>query len=313
MIRFNCLKTLTLLGLLTVSGHAQDITNLIGYWPANEGNGELVANVVNADTNGKMNDATWSADAEGHTGSAGDYAFRVTGDAGGGSHVEVPQTNAVFEEATILAWIKGKPTGDWTGIVYARSEQAIGIDFSGGSGNLTYTWNDNSGDTWGFESELAIPEDAWTMVAISITPDASTLYVGTTGDGEELKSAVNDIPHLTQTNDQGPFLFGVDACCGDTRNFEGLMDDIAIWDVALTEEQIRSVWSGVATPLDVFDNSDPGAVVTSAQDFGRLAFLPGTQTLSLPVRNSGMTKPLSFSASVSVGMDHFTIVYCRAS
>lgn len=281
------------------SGWGQDITNLIGYWPANEGSGDIVANAVNPDTNGTMMNATWSADGEGHTGSGGDYAFEVAGSAD--SHVEVPQTEVEFNEITISAWIKGIPAGDWTGIVYARSGQPIGLDFSGGSGNLTYTWNDNSGETWGYESDLNVPEDEWTFVAMSLKADGNTLYVGTTGEGGELKSATNEIEHIPQTNDQGPFLFGVDACCGDGRNFDGLMDDIAIWDVALTPEKIESLWTGVATPLDVFDNSDPGVVVNAKQDFGPLPFVAGTQELRIPIRNSGNAEDLTVSASITEG------------
>ena len=285
---------------------SQDITNLIGYWPANEGTGDIVANAVNPDTNGKMNNATWSADSEGHTGLAGDYAFEVTGEAGGESNVEVPQTEAVFNEITITAWIKGVPAGDWTGIVYARSAQAIGLDFSGGSGNLTYTWNDNSGETWGFMSELNIPEDEWTFVAMSLTAEANTLYVGTTGDGAALNSAVNEIEHIPQTNDQGPFLFGVDLCCGNGRNFDGLMDDIAIFDVALSEEEIEGLWNGASTPLDVFDNSDPGVVVSANRDFGRLPFVADAQELTIPVRNSGNAQDLTLSAKITAG-DNFSL------
>ena len=259
------------LGVGIGSVWGQDITNLIGYWPANEGSGDIVANTVNPDTNGTLMNATWSADGEGHTSSVGDYAFDVTGEVT--SHVEVPQTDIEFNEITITAWIKGVPAGEWTGIVYARSAQAIGLDFSGGSGNLTYTWNDNSGDTWGFESDLNVPEDEWTFVAMSLKADGNTLYVGTTGEGGELKSATNEIEHIPQTNDQGPFLFGVDQCCGDGRNFDGLMDDIAIWDVALSGEAIEGLWNGSSTPLDVFDNSDPGVVITAKQDFGRLPFV----------------------------------------
>ncbi len=287
--------------------HAQDITNLIGYWPANEGSGDVVANAVNPATNGTLNNGSWSADGEGHTGTAGDYAFELTGAAGGGSNVEVPQTDAVFDEITISAWLKGRQAGDWCGIVYSRSAQAIGLDFSGGTGTLTYTWNNNSSDTWGFVSDLAIPEDEWTFVAMSLKADGNTLYVGTTGDGADLKWAVNEIEHIQQTNDQAPFLFGVDLCCGNGRNFDGLMDDIAIWDVALTEEEIRSLWDGSSTPLDVFDNSDPGVVISNPQDFGRLPFVAGEQELTFEVRNSGMTNMLTLEMAVTDGGDYFTL------
>ena len=292
------------LGVGIGSVWGQDITNLIGYWPANEGSGDIVANTVNPDTNGTLMNATWSADGEGHTSSVGDYAFDVTGEVT--SHVEVPQTDVEFNEITITAWIKGVPAGEWTGIVYARSAQAIGLDFSGGSGNLTYTWNDNSGDTWGFKSDLNVPEDEWTFVAMSLKADGNTLYVGTTGEGGELKSATNEIEHIPQTNDQGPFLFGVDQCCGDGRNFDGLMDDIAIWDVALSEEAIEGLWNGSSTPLDVFDNSDPGVVITAKQDFGRLPFVGNAQELRFPVRNSGNSQALTLSATITEG-ENFSI------
>ncbi|MFT4637054.1 MAG: hypothetical protein ACI8T1_000362 [Verrucomicrobiales bacterium] len=283
---------------------AQDITNLIGYWPANEGRGDIVANAVNPDTNGTLMNAAWSADGEGHTGSGGDYAFEVTGDVA--SHVEVPQTDVEFEEITITAWIKGVPAGEWTGIVYARSAQPIGLDFNGGTGNITYTWNDNSGDTWGFQSDLHVPEDEWTFVAMSLKADGNTLYVGTTGDGGALNSVTNEIEHIPQTNDQAPFLFGVDQCCGDGRNFDGLMDDIAIWDVALSAEEIEGLWNGASTPLDVFDNSDPGVVITAKQDFGRLPFVATAQELRFPVRNSGSSQELTLTAMITEG-ENFSI------
>lgn len=286
---------------------AQDITNLVGYWPANEGSGTVVANEVNPDTNGTLNNGSWSADGEGHTGLAGDYAFELTGEAEGGSHVEVPETNVEFEEITITAWLKGKQAGDWCGIVYSRSAQAIGLDFSAGSGTLTYTWNNNSSETWGFVSDLAIPEDEWTFVAMSLTAEGNTLYVGTTGDDGALNSATNDIEHVPQSHDQAPFLFGVDLCCGNGRNFDGLMDDIAIWDVALTEEDIRRLWDGSATPPTIFDNSDPGLVVSSPQNFGRLPFVADAQELRFPVRNSGASQTLTLNMTITEGSEHFSL------
>ena len=136
---------------------------------------------------------------------------------------------------------------------------------------------------------------------MSLTAEANTLYVGTTGEGGALESAINEIEHIPQTNDQGPFLFGVDLCCGNGRNFDGLMDDIAIWDVALSAEEIEGLWNGASTPLDVFDNSDPGAVITPKQDFGRLPFVANPQELRFPVRNSGTSQDLTLRATITEG------------
>ncbi len=285
--------------------NAQDITNLIGYWPANEGDGEVVANVVDSDSNGTLMNGAWSDDGGGHTGLAGDYAFEIMGESS--SHVEVPTTDVEFNEITITAWIKGVPAGAWTGIVYSRSAQAIGLDFHNATGNLTYTWNNNSGDTWGFDSGLTVPEDEWTFVGMALRADSNTFFLGTTGPDGTFSMAVNELDHVPQTHDQAPFLFGVDLCCGNGRNFDGFMDDVAIWDVALTEEQMRLLWTGQATPLDVFDNSDPGLVVSGSVDFGRLPFVAGAQELSFPIRNSGASEVLTIEAALTTGGEHFTL------
>ncbi len=222
--------------------------HLIGYWPADDAAGTVVANVLNESLNGTLNEGTWTASGEGHTGEAGDYAFDLTGADGGGSNVEVPPTGVVFEEITITGWVKGVHTGDWSGLIQARGGTPIGIGFRGGTGELTYTWNDNSGETWDFQSGLAIPQDEWAFVALSITPEAATLYVGANG---ELNSAVNDIPHLTQDPGETPWHFGKDNCCGTARNFDGQMDDISIWDVALTEDELQLLFGGSRSPLQI--------------------------------------------------------------
>ncbi|MDE0827372.1 MAG: hypothetical protein OSA48_11290, partial [Akkermansiaceae bacterium] len=219
----------------------------IGYWPADEGTGTTVAN-AQGDTNldGTLMDGSWGA---GHTGNPGDFAFELTGVSS--SRVAVPPTGENFSRFTITGWIKGVQTGDWTGIFQARvgGGQPIGLGFRAGTGELTYTWNNNNGNTYNFVSGLAIPRDEWAFVAITIQPDQATLWVGTTGEGAALNSATNAIPHLTQDNSLNTWNFGIDACCGTARNFDGLMDDIAIWNDTLRPEQIESLWDGSCNPL----------------------------------------------------------------
>jgi len=159
----------------------------------------------------------------------------------------VPATGKTFEQITITGWVNGAHTGDWSGLIQARGgeapDQPIGIGFSGGSGNLGYTWNDNSNSSWGFESGLAIPQNEWAFIALSLTENEATLYVGS---GGELNSAVNAIPQLNMNTS---WFFGKDNCCGDARNFDGLMDDISIWDVALSESDLLELFNGAETPL----------------------------------------------------------------
>lgn len=233
--------------LLTTSAHAE----LLGYW-SGDTNGGAGSTINNDQGNAALNGAlvpgaAWTANAGGHTGLAGDYAVDLPGlDA---DHVTVPGTGVTFSEITITGWINGQQTGGWTGLIQSRDDdQPIGIGYRGTSGQLTYTWNNNSDATYNFNSGLDIPTDGWAFVALTVTPSQARLYVGTTGAGASLSSATNTIAHMAQGNPTD-WRFGEDNCCGTARNLAGLIDDVAIWDHALSDEEIASLWDGSQTPL----------------------------------------------------------------
>ncbi len=230
--------------------------DLLGYWSANSPNDNFIIpnDQGNADLDGELfGNAAYTADMSGVTGLAGDYALEfggVTEDFG-----VLPASEGVtYEEITITAWVKGNPTGDWTGLIQARpTEPAIGIGFNAGTGNLTYTWNNNNAETYNFggtQPQLNVPVDEWTFVAISLVPDAATLYVGPKGGA--LESGTNEIPHLAQLPAED-WRIGKDNCCGTERNWNGLMDDIAIWNHRLTAGELAQLHDGSKLPTDFLE------------------------------------------------------------
>lgn len=224
---------------------------LVGYWNLDEGAGDQAADYQNAALTGTVMEGEWVA---GHTGVDGDQAVALSGVDGGTSIVEVPALNQTFTEITITGWVNGVPTGNWSGIIQSRDgTQPIGLGYRADSGELTYTWNDNNANTYNFVSGLAIPENEWTFVALRVTPDAGTLYVGAAG---QLNSAVNAIPHAEQMNPT-VWHFGKDNCCDTTRNFQGAIDDVAIFSQALTDDQIQAIFDGTS-PTDVFSTGGGG-------------------------------------------------------
>ena len=207
----------------------------------------LVNDTGNADLDGELVEATYSSDGMGHTGTPGDYAVSFEGL--NEDYVVTPATEETFDEITITAWVNGIQTGDWAGLVVSRDgAQPIGLDYHAFDGTLSYIWNDNSGETWGFISDMVVPEDEWTFVALTVTEDAATLYSGVKGD--ELDSAVNEIDHFSQDN-LTEWRWAEDDCCGEGRNFAGLMDDVSIWNEALSEEQLAMLHAGTSTPLSL--------------------------------------------------------------
>jgi hypothetical protein len=275
-----------LIALVAVSVTTTVRADLIGYWSADTtgGTGTALPNDQGNDLlDGELvGGAEYSASGSGHTGSAGDYAIDFPGE--DADYAVIPATEEALEEFTITAWVNGVQMGDWAGIVISRAVgQPIGIDYHAFDGQLTYIWNDDSAQTWGFVSGLVIPEEEWTFVALTIHPDAATLYVGP--KGSELESAANEIPHVEQINFH-EWRLAEDDCCGPGRNFGGLIDDVSMWNQTLSEDDLAKLHSGAATPLTLFSDGPTGDfnndAVLDAADIDLLAteVRAGTNTLS---------------------------------
>lgn len=280
------------LALTTAIGLSSDVrAELLGYWSANSPNDnfEVQNDFGNPDYVALFDgDAGFSGDTTGVTGQAGDYAMEFFGTDEDFAQVDIP--GITYQEITIAGWLKGAQTGPWSGIFQTRDAPGppVGIGYHNDTGRLSYTWNDNNGNSWDFPANspdgdnLIIPEDEWTFVALSLTPDSATLFSGP--QGGELLSATNAIPQLEQTPAGTGWRFGEDNCCGAERNFIGLMDDFALWDHALLPEELAQIHAQTAVPTDFPDASnrppseigDAGAVAMSLLNVTRenLVFEP---------------------------------------
>lgn len=292
---------ITLFGLQVPSVHA----DLLGYWSGNltEGQGTEIPNDQgNSDLDGELFDAEYTADTGGHSGQAGDFAISFEG--ADEDYVVIPPTEETFEEITITAWVNGLQTGAWAGLFVSRDgAQPIGLDFHDFDGTLTYIWNDNSAESWGFISDVEVPEDEWTFVALTINEDEATLYAGPK-DGN-LDFAVNEILHFEQDNFT-EWRWAEDDCCGGGRNFSGLMDDVSLWNEALSEDDIAALHSGAANPLTLrggaeIDGDFDGSGSLDVGDINLLSaeIIAGTNTASFDVNNDAAVDETDLVAWVS--------------
>jgi len=96
-------------------------------------------------------------------------------------------------------------------------------------------WNNNSDQTWGWRQGPVIPKNEWAMIAITIDKDKAVSYVYT--DKNKLQSNVNKIPHEKQTIADN-LKIGRDECCGDNRHVMGIIDEVMIFNRALSENEI---------------------------------------------------------------------------
>lgn len=106
------------------------------------------------------------------------------------------------------------------------------------SGKLNLIWTDNSGNLpLNFESPYTIPINEWHHVAVTYDGTDVILYV----DGIEVNSSTFNT-YATQTQ---PFLLGAiydsSATTTPAFNFDGYIDEVKVWDIALAVDQIREM------------------------------------------------------------------------
>ena len=151
--------------------------------------------------------------------------------------VAIPAFNLNTTNFTITGWIK--PNGaqtSWAGIVFCRSGTTTsGLNY-GTTNELRYTWNNTSG-SYNWNSHLVPPTNAWTFMALVITPTNAVMYMATNGT---LQSATNAVANAAQTF-AGTTYLGQDPAGG--RWFNGGLDEIAIYNKTLTGSQISQILS----------------------------------------------------------------------
>jgi hypothetical protein len=138
---------------------------------------------------------------------------------------------------TITCWIKPNgPQISSAGLVMCRMPAWVGGFNYGDSsaGDLRYTWDGNQ-YTW--SSGLVPVDGQWNFVALVIEPGQATIYLDG-HDGLGLRSAVHVSGHTAKPFDGTTYL-GQDPGYG--RWFKGTMDEVAIYNRALSPTEIQNL------------------------------------------------------------------------
>ena len=156
------------------------------------------------------------------------FALKLEGNSA--DYAGIPALNLYSNTVTFTAWIKRDgEQNPWAGLVFSRSGNTVGGLNLGENNELRYHWNESQ---WWWNSGLTVPNQEWTYVALVVEPDKATLYL----NGE---AAVNNVAHTAEEFD-GALRLGADAHSGP-RRFKGLMDEVCIWNRALSQEEIRAL------------------------------------------------------------------------
>ncbi|MHC4531026.1 MAG: LamG domain-containing protein [Planctomycetota bacterium] len=227
-----------------------------------------------------MKNPDWVSPGAGHP-DACDPNYALDFD-GINDYVDIPDFNSVgggftTDTLTITAWIKRNGNqDDFAGIMYSTRHGAgwddsvciaglsVGADADWANwtqNKLLYHWDGDVGWWLGQKLDFTVPDDVWTFCAVSVEPTQATLYM--MPDGAPMISEILYETHIETTFDQR-WTIGMDERDFDgDRNFKGLIDDVRIYDYALSAEQICYVAEGaggsyyqpVSTLADI-DDSD---------------------------------------------------------
>ena len=168
------------------------------------------------------------------TGADGYISFDGTND-----YAAITITGGSFStaEATFITWIRRNGSNNsYTGLLFNRggspSTQPTGMNFYSDVHKLGYHWNDSS-STWTFSGGPFIPDQTWTMAAVSVSSSAANLYAcnsnGIAVGTKTLSHSSASFSFLDIGRDQ----------FGSSRHFKGDISIVQMYKKALTAAEIK--------------------------------------------------------------------------
>lgn len=256
---FNQLNTSTF-DNVSASGTPAAVPPPVAEWKLDETSGTTAEDAIDSF------DGLYNNVALGQPGATPETGYSA-GFNGTNANITIPALNLNTNTFTVTAWVN--PNGNqnsWSGIFFDReSSTANGFHF-GTANELRYTWN-NSPSTYDWNSGLVPPAGQWAFVALVIEPSRARIYMMTNG---VLVSATNNVPNPVQ-GFAGGSRIGQDTT-SSSRYFNGLLDQVTVYNQALTGVQIGELATPpvvtLATPVNGQEFAPPATVNLSAAATG---------------------------------------------
>jgi len=241
------------------------------------------------------------------------------------SAVTLPALNlsSTVVDTTIIMWINpsAQPPTD-AGLFFDRSggSATCGLCFHNQSGGLTelgYNWNDRS-DTWGWDTFLYPPLYTWSFVALVVETNRATIYLFYLDDTGQpvLLSATRTGEHSAYNwSGGGSKYIGADPL-STARIFPGIIDGVAIFNSALTEDQILNLFAagvGVEGFAPVIGTQPQSRYVTTGSKVQMRAIANGNPPLAYQWQLNGTDVNLLPNATNYLGANSNVLTILSAS
>ena len=223
-------------------------------------------------------------------------------------HLKVEDLNLTTQTVTITAWIK--PNGiqdDYSGI-WMNDGNAAGFNFREGNNTLGYHW---PGGQWWWDSNLTVPANEWSYVAMVVQPGSVRLFVNGVAATHNIAIQSVNLDDFRIGSYQG----------WEGRTFFGEIDEVCAWNRALTNDEIRLQRHLVIDPADdstiisyfQFDELTSGEVIDKANALdgmlsGNASIVPshapvGAGTSQLILVQSGGNKQFTSGGDMEIGFN----------
>jgi hypothetical protein len=217
----------------------------LGHWTFDEGSGNITADVSGNGDDGMIwtTGVSWSTDTP--TGKGYSLEFSGTG----AVHIGDPDILKVIGDITLAAWIKtGPATQSWNNIVvkgHNTGENVLRVDGNTSSHTGTQIWCGSYDNTDHMVKSYELSEgdfNTWihAVGTYSTTYQLWSLYL----NGIMVNTSPDAVGAVTV--DRG-WAIGARASADGTypteRHFTGLIDDVRIYNVALTEDEVSQLYS----------------------------------------------------------------------
>jgi hypothetical protein len=245
---------------------------LVGHWKLDEGSGTIAHDSSRNENHGTLDGPIWRSDGQ----IGGALEFDGIDDC-----VEVPDDPSfdITNEITVTAWIKPGDVIDWRTIVakYAHTPAwrkdlywllhagNIGISLAGPSGI--------GGDDW--IPNVPIESGVWAHVAISYDGSAMRMYKNGTN------AATNSISgNLVLGDSASNESFYIGYNTEWSEYFDGLIDDVYLYDRTLTPDQVQDLFNGIPPTFTKAFNPSPPDGAFHADTWINLGWSPGDSAVS---------------------------------
>ncbi len=144
-------------------------------------------------------------------------------------YVQTEALQLTTNQMTLSAWIKADNIqNQYTGIIaHSNDSFPAGLLF-GNNNELIFQW---PGAQWTWNSGLFVPTNEWAHVALVISPDSARVYL----NGVPSTYAANmGLLHWKGGITIGRYANWI------SRTFKGKIDEVCIWDIALSQDAIRA-------------------------------------------------------------------------